>query len=264
MQTQKIDEIRTLAHRIDPRINLFEGYSPKLTQNYSGELLFWRKIVTIYGLLADSDRTQIRNKKNLFELMYRYELIERSDYEEACRFWRDISELRKWFCHNNDETLYYSKCRKQIIKNYLDRAFLFATNKPHSINDIMDWSNLVFDVDRRFQAYLICLESGLTKWKSSDNKEELIDQWIYILADSLFLNKELIHNVLAELAMFKKKDNNISNMTVAQLEHSYFRLLEESNFSEKNIISELRNTNISMRMNSEILLDSIKNSHIIS
>ena len=29
MQKQRINEIRNLAHKIDPRINLFEGYSPK-------------------------------------------------------------------------------------------------------------------------------------------------------------------------------------------------------------------------------------------
>ena len=68
MQTQKINEIKKLAHKIDPRINLFEGYFPKETEDYTGELLFWRQVVTLYGTFADCDRSQLKEKNNLLRL----------------------------------------------------------------------------------------------------------------------------------------------------------------------------------------------------
>ena len=136
MQKKKIEEIRRLAQDIDPRINLFDGYTPKKTESYKEELLFWRQIVSLYGLFADSDRIQVKEKKNLITLMKDYCLIEDLDYKMAVRFWNDISEIRKWFCHNNDISLYYVKRRHETIGKYLDSAFTIYTNKPKGIEDI--------------------------------------------------------------------------------------------------------------------------------
>lgn len=72
MKKQKIKKIRKLAHSIDSRINLFEGLVSKETSTYKGELLFWRQIVNMYGLFADCDRVQVKEKHNLIELMKRY------------------------------------------------------------------------------------------------------------------------------------------------------------------------------------------------
>lgn len=162
MQTQKINEIINLAHKVDPRINLFEGYSPKETDIYKGELLFWRQVVTLYGIFADCDRVQLKEKNNLIELMFRYQLISKDDYKAAIKFWDDVSELRKWFCHNNDISLYYARKRHKKIKSYLKNVFLIASNKPEKFEDIQpkDWNILTSDLSRRFQEYLDCLKSG--------------------------------------------------------------------------------------------------------
>ena len=260
MQKQKIQEIKKLAHTIDSRINLFEGYTPKKTDSYKGEALFWRQIVTLYGLFADCDRSQVKEKNNLLELMLRYNLIERADYDAAIKFWSDVSELRKWFCHNNDATLFYPKNRQKKIKNYLNAAFLIASNKPEIIDDIQpkEWSILTSDLDRRFQEYLDNLKKGLMAWKSSEDAEDLIDEWISILAKSLFSDKELIQNVLADIAEYEKINHNIYNFTVAQLGNSYFEKLEELNFSAKNIEDELKRNYSAIRTNYEILSDSIR------
>ena len=69
MQNQKVQEIKRLAHEVDARINLFESYSPKETECYKGELLFWRQIVNLYGLFADCDRVQVKEKRNLVDLI---------------------------------------------------------------------------------------------------------------------------------------------------------------------------------------------------
>ncbi len=265
MQKQKINEIRKLAHKIDPRINLFDGYAPKETSSYKGEILFWRQIVTLYGLYADCDRAQIKEKKNLFELMFRYDLIERTDYDVAIKFWEDISEIRKWFCHNNDVTLYYHGNRQKKIKSYLNSVFLIASSKPEKIDDIQpkEWNILTSDLDRRFQSYLDSLKKGLKAWSSSSDKEDLIDEWIYIFSKSLFSDKELLQNVLADIAMYEKMNHNIYNMSVSQLGNSYFRQLEACNFSEKDIEEELRRNDSTVRTNRQILLESIRNSHLI-
>lgn len=265
MQKQRINEIRNLAHKIDPRINLFEGYSPKETDLYKGELLFWRQVVTLYGLFSDCDRSQLKEKKNLFELMLRYDLIDRTDYDAAIKFWEDVSELRKWFCHNNDISLFYARNRQNKIENYLNTAFLIASNKPKKFEDIQpkDWNILTSDLDRRFQEYLDCLKNGLVAWSTSDDSEDLIDEWICILAKTLFSDKELIQNVLADIAVYEKINHNIYNMTVPQLGNSYFRQLEVCNFSSTDIEDELRRETSIIRTNREILSESIRNTHFL-
>ena len=72
MQEQKIKEIRKLAHSIDIRINLFEGFTPKKTDIYNGEILFWRYIINIYGLFADCIRALIKNNTFFIDLIYKY------------------------------------------------------------------------------------------------------------------------------------------------------------------------------------------------
>ena len=51
MKEKKIEKIRKLANSIDPTINLFEGFVSKETSTYKGELLFWRRIVSIYVIV---------------------------------------------------------------------------------------------------------------------------------------------------------------------------------------------------------------------
>lgn len=265
MQEQKINEIINLAHKIDLRINLFEGYSPKETDIYDGELLFWRQVVTLYGIFADCDRSQLKEKNNLIELMFRYRLICRADYEAAIKFWEDISELRKWFCHNNDISLYYARKRQNKIKKYLNTVFLIASDKPEKFEDIRpkDWNILTSDLSRRFQEYLDCLKNGLIAWSASKEVEELIDKWISILAKGLFSDKELIHNVLADIATYIKMDQNINNMSVSQLSNSYFKQLEDYNFSSDVIEKELRRETFTIRTNREILTESIRNTLLL-
>lgn len=264
MQSKKIEEICCLAHDIDPRINLFQGFSPKETDLYKGELLFWRQVVSLYGLFADSDRSQVKEKKNLIDLLRRYDLIERSDYDMALKLWDDVSELRKWFCHNNDLSLYYADNRKKKIRNYLNSAFILSTHKPERIEDIQakDWEILTFDIDSRFQVYLEILEKGLFAWKESEYKSDLLDEWITIFAKSLFSDKELIQNVLADIAAYEKMSQGIINITVPQLANSYFRQLKSGDFSENDIKKDLKLNN-SQRSNKEIVSESIRNSHLI-
>lgn len=265
MQKQKIEEIKKLAHSIEARINLFEGYSPKETESYAGELLFWRQVVNIYGLFADCDRVQIKEKSNLIELMNRYSLIEKTDYEMVVKFWDDVSELRKWFCHNNDDTLYYAASRQRKIKDYLDTAFVISTNKPDSIEKIQqkDWSILTFDLDRRFEEYLDILRKGLSAWKESQYTAELLDDWIAIFSKALFADKELIKNVLADIAAYNKTNLCISNMSVMQLANSYFKQLEAGGFSAIDIADELKRVPLDKRTNRDILSDSILNSNLV-
>lgn len=115
-----------------------------------------------------------------------------------------MSELRKWFCHNNDSSLYYADNRQKKIKNYLNSALLFwrqivslyglftdsdraqVKEKKNLIELLSRYKILTFNIDSRFQAYLEILEKGLLAWKDSEYKSDLLDEWITILAKSLF------------------------------------------------------------------------------
>lgn len=48
--SKRIEQIKALAHKINGSVNLFQGYCPKAIANKNGEILFWRKVVSIYGL----------------------------------------------------------------------------------------------------------------------------------------------------------------------------------------------------------------------
>lgn len=259
MYEREIKEICLLAHEIDLRINLFQGYNPKQMNLYKGELLFWRQVVSLYGLFADCDRAQIKEKKNIFDLMKRYDLIEREDYEFVVAFWNDISELRKWFCHNNDPSLFYAGNRAKKICNFLNSAFVLTSNKPKKIEEISnkDWNILSFNIDNRFKTYLDVLRKGLLAWKDSIYRDDLLDEWLLILSSALFSDKELIQNVLADIAVYERINQQITNMTVSQLASAYNKQLEHSNFSASNMEAELRN-NASKRPNKDIIFASIK------
>lgn len=265
MHEQKIQEIRRLAQNVDIRINLFEGYTPKETKTYEGELLFWRQVVNLYGLFADCDRVQIKEKGNLIDLMKRYSLIDKADYDMAMRFWHDISELRKWFCHNNDDSLYYANLRKEKIKNYLNITFACLSDKPEKIEDIQqkDWNILTQDLEKRFETYLGILKKGLSAWKESQYASDIVNEWTSILAKALFSDKELISNVLADIATYERMNQNIRTIPVSALANSYFKKLDGGGFSVKNMENELKRSSAFMRTNRDIVLESIRNSHLL-
>lgn len=137
---------------------------------------------------------------------------------------------------------------------------MISTNKPEKIEDIQqkDWEILTFNLDSRFQQYLDVLKKGLLAWNNTEFKSDLLDEWITIYAKSLYTDKELIQNVLANIAAYEKLNQGISNVKVSDLANSYFKNLESSDFSEKDIEEELKRNN-SRRSNQEIILECIRN-----
>lgn len=264
MADSRIATIQKKAHDIDVRINLFDGYLPKEIVG-KGEAQFWRLVSNIYGLFADCDRVQVHEKKNLIELMFRYDLIERQGYEAVFKFWNDVSDLRKWFCHNNDASLYYPQLRNKRIQDFLNRAFSLASDKPTELEAVKpkDWDALSFYLGMRFDEYYKLLENGLIAWKESDDISELVDEWIVIQASALFSNKELIRNVLAEIADYNRINNGIRNMSTVQLANVYFYQLESGGFSENDFIEEMKNNKTAIRSNKEIVIDAIRNSKLV-
>ncbi len=265
MLEQLIKQISNLAHSIDARINLFEGYVPKQADLYKGELRFWREVVSIYAIFADCDRVQIKERSNLFDLMSRYALIERGDYDVIKRFWDDISNLRKWFCHNNDTNLFFIGEKEKKIASYLNSAFVLNSNKPVTIDDVQskDWNLLCFNIESRFEEYLKILKGGLEAWEKSEDKAELCDQWLIIFSNALFNDNELIMNVLADLASYNILNDGIRGIGVTSLSRSYYGQIKSGGFSVRDIEEELHNNSTSVRSNKEIVHQSIVNSRLI-
>lgn len=264
---EKMNEIKTLAQKIDKRINLFEGYKPKSLCSYRGELLFWRQVVNIYGLFADCDLVQIKARENLVDLMLTHNLIEQVDYSMLKQFWRDVSNLRKWFCHNKDTSLYYyDRINADNIRSYLQAAFILNSDIPTEIEAVRrrDWDILTEDLDRRFEEYFSIMKKGFQSWQNSDDREELIDKWIDIFSNALFSNKELMENVLAEIAEFDIRNRHLRNVRPFQLARSYATALGQGGFDVGEIKAELLRTNTERRNNKKILKESIRNSGILS
>lgn len=236
MKTNSISEIQEIAQRIDYRINLFDGFYPKNISYAKNESLFWREIVSIYGLFADCDSIQIRDKSNLFGLLCQYSFISKEDYDIVRSFWRDISALRKWFCHNTDSKLYYQKNNLKRIENFLDKAFVISTEKPKTLEQMQDnqWPILVADIDRRWEEYFEILKRGLVAWENSELKLEAVGEWVERFSKTLFENTELKENVLADMALFEIRNFGIDTSIKLRL-HEIDEDLKEKGFSSENI-----------------------------
>lgn len=261
---KKMAEIQGLAHKIDSRINVFEGYCPKEIEHYKGEVLFWRQIVNLYGLFADCDRFQIKEKENLIEIMFRYGLIDRSDMDFCKKFWNAISDLRKWFCHNNDKSLHFIQKRETAIKNYLNAAFIFSTNKPTSIENLSerDWDLLTSDIERKYDNYLEILRKGFMEWEKSRDKNELVEKWISIYATSLSNDSELIFCILYDIAEYEKRNNSLQ-ISPQVLAIQYKNQLKDGAFSEEDFKRVLEQKKGMMCTKKDIVLEGIRSSGLI-
>lgn len=265
MNRDIIVEIETVANRIDSRINLFDGYNPKETEQYRGELLFWRQIVSIYGLLADCDKVQIKEKENLIDMMCRFSLISQEEFKFAKSLWKDVSELRKWFCHNNNAALHYNKHQNDNIRRYLNNALLISTNKPDSIESVSqnEWDILACDIERRFNEYLKILKKGFMTWETSCFQNELTTRWIEIFSSALFNDKELIRNVLADIAEYNILNYSIKKTSISALVGQYYSDLESNGFSSIDLQNELNSNCNKKYSNKRWMLSSIRNSGFI-
>lgn len=224
---QKIEEIRRLAFKIDCSINLFEGFSPKKEEGKLSEVLFWRKIVNIYGLFCDCDRVVVKEKDNLLMLWLKYSIITAEQYSSIRALWNSISDIRGWFCHNNFPNRYYTVKRERQLTKYLNQAFILSSKKPETLDGFKDndWVMVCADVQRRFDEYLEIVLQALRRWEISDKKKELIADWKLIYAKALYGDKELIQNVMADKIQFYCVDNKIADKNI--ITRQYNELIKE-------------------------------------
>lgn len=258
----KIQKIKNLANHIDSRINLFEGYTPKKIEDCKNELLFWKQIINYYGLFSDCDRYQVKRKNSLIKLMKENGLITKDDYKMINKLWRDISDFRAWFCHNNNHELYYIRNRSDRIGDYLGSNFSYL---PKGFRDVdlikeSDWAIISNDFEKRFEKYLDILESGLEAWLNSSEKGELVTKWISLFSAGLHNDRELINNVLADIAQYEITNNNLSTKT--SILANQYRMRLEKEYKLVHIVDEL-NRKHEIRTNARIVSDSIINSNIL-
>lgn len=260
MVNKKISDIRKLAHTINKSLNIFEGYIPKSTDNKNGEVLFWREIVNVYGIFFDCDRTQLKEKNNLFNLFLKFSLINEEEKNCVYKFYKDISDLRGWFCHNNNIDLYFPEQKKNSIIKIISNVFSLKTNKPYSLEDITDkdWLIMNCHIHNRFDEYLIILSNALENWKNSPDKQIIDHEWCTIFSSALFKDQELKNNVLAELYKYQlidrgKKIENISGGI------AYFnQILTNEKYSEEDILAVLKQINEKSISSNRIILLSMK------
>lgn len=243
MDITRINGIKDKAHQIDYSINLFEGFTPKCTLGKTGESLFWRQVVSIYGIFCDCDLVQIKSKDNLFAILYNADLISKEERDEIYAFYYTISNLRGWFCHNNNVDFYYALNRYRNIKKTLDDSFLIATSKPNNLDEVQkkDWNLLSFNIISRFEKYLNILENALQKWDDSESKNEIVYEWQEKYAKTLYCDRELIDNVLADLYCFQLQNMGRKITQVSGGVKSYKLILKNAGFSYNDIKDVLFN-----------------------
>lgn len=205
---EEVREIKELTNKIDHRINIFEGFYPKSLVNCSGEILYWKEIVSLYGLFVDCDRVQIKETNNLFDLLKRYSYITETEYENVRLLFRDISDARSWFCHNNNDKMNYVSQNNGRIKKYLSKSLPISSRIPNDFDDFSetsDWKTLADEIYRRYGEYLQILKGGLNGWYSSSEskKELLISDWIDCFSGALYNDGNLIENALADIALLR-------------------------------------------------------------
>lgn len=260
MENKKIDDIKKLAHSINKSLNIFEGYIPKKTDDKIGEALFWREIVNVYGIFSDCDRTQIKERENLFNLFLEFSLIDAEKKGTVFRFYKDISDLRGWFCHNNNIDLYFPEQKKNSITKLINNVFSLSSNKPNSLEDISekDWQIMNFCIHARFTEYLDILFEALQNWKNSPNKEIIDQQWCIIFSRALYRDQELINNVLAELYKYQlvDKGKRIENISGGV---AYFKqILTDGEYSEEDILLVVKQINEKSISSNVIIIQSLE------
>lgn len=161
--------------------------------------------------------------------------------------------------------MYYPAKRKKKIVKYLDQEFGLATNKPTTMNLVQqnDWTVLNFNIDSRFDEYLNLMEKALVLWQTSPDKGKLISEWIEIQSKALFSDKELIQNVLAEIATYEILNQGLRNTTPTNMAMMYYNQLESRGYLQKHIAGEMKYGATLKRTNKEIIQDSIRSFGLI-
>ena len=258
--SKRIEQIKALAHKINGSVNLFQGYCPKAIANKNGEILFWRKVVSIYGLFCDCDRVQIKTKNNLFSLFYDYSLIDNKQYKDVIGFFNDISNLRGWFCHNSNPKLYFAQKKEKEIKRLINNALTISSRKPDGIENISDeeWKLMIFYIQTRYNNYLDVLQQGLENWKNSSEKEQINDKWYVIFAEALFEDLELRDNVLANICQYQMLNQGLQVRGIGTILAGYRHQLKDANYSVEDIKRVVEGCKEHSLSSEEIIMKSIE------
>ena len=253
---KKIVEIVEAVHRLCKSLNLFESYLPKHTEGKTGEALFWRDVVNLYGLFCDCDRIQIKEKESLFGLFEKYALINRREHQSIRDFYGMISALRAWFCHNCDQERYYTKKKAVVLQRFL-REITTSGDVP-SDPEGMDWTSADAYIRRRFEEYLDLLADVMRKIEASACREQIKDQWCVLYAKALSHDRELLDNVLAEEYEYHCLDLGIPPRRVGERTQKMRQDLEEKGYSYTVIHNSIMNNASRTISASEIVRDSIR------
>ena len=253
---KKIVEIVEAVHRLCKSLNLFESYLPKHTEGKTGEALFWRDVVNLYGLFCDCDRVLLREKENLFGLFKVYKLIDGRQYQLMDAFYKEISALRAWFCHNYDQERYFTNKTDVVRQQFLKKSTVTG-DVPSSLEE-MDWVAADVYIRKCFEEYLDLLADVMRKIESAANRNQIRDQWCILYAKALFHDGELLSNVLAEDCEYHCLDLGIPLRRVGDKLQKMRQELAEKGYSYTDIHKSIINNAGREISASEIVRDSIR------
>lgn len=254
----RIKNIRETALQISKSINILGDYNPKPIEGRAGEALFWCNVTNYYGLLYDSDRIILKSNNNLIKHLKDRGYISEENYRSAVDFYRDVSCLRKVYCHNQVPTFYYDAQKERQVKNIIKKAFIISTSIPDTLHGLNkeQWGLLNAAVERGYDQLLDVLEKGLISWRDSTSCDDEIDEFNRKFAEALFGDNELIDNVLAMKADYLRIDG-ASNMKTPILAKQLSNCLKEQKYTEGDIYAVLTDLTEAVSKQ-EIILQSMK------
>lgn len=208
MNIKRIEELKKLAHDIDPVLNLFDGFEMMPYDGKAPELQFWSLINNMYYIFRDCDNFQISNSSNLFKLFYEMFIISEDEYDIVQALYLQISDLRSLFCHNTNREFCYTEIRLDNIKTFLAKCFESSENVPEQLQELKskNWSHLVRYIETEVDEYFDILKKALIKVGSSRKKDKIVRRWKGMYAKGLYNNAELKRNIIAEFARIQCLD----------------------------------------------------------
>lgn len=203
------EKLNSMAQQIDQRLYLIAYYCPKIMTDKNIEYTFWCGVTNAYGLFCDCANFHIKMKKNLFKIFVDNGLMLNDDYEIIRTFFYNISALRSYFCHNCSNEFYYSRNHIITINQLIFKQFGLMTNKPEGLSKITEkrqWELLLFWLDNNMNEYVNILIKTLNNLAKFEHKFKVVEEWLSVIAQSHFEDKELLNNVLMDLYSFEIKN----------------------------------------------------------
>ena len=263
MNINRIEELKKLAHDIDPVLNLFDGFEVMPYDGKAPELQFWSLVNNMYYIFKDCDNFQISNSSNsIFKLFYDKYIISEDEYDRVQLLYQLIFDLRSFFCHNTNREFYYTEVKLENIRAFLAKFFMSSEDMPKQLQDLKskNWTQLVRYLETEVEIYFDILKKALIKVNASRKKDPIVRRWKTIYAKGLYNNMELKRNIIADFARIQCLDmqGSVEENTLKNYIHEIEDRLKLNGFGHDDVLQVIESNTKQSPSGYAIVKDSIR------